>query len=208
MKSILLSRKIKLWVVDNLASLAAGIDENVKKDWDEWDVVAVLNYGDEPLTRRIELSRIGLEPDAEHVVWEFWNEQYLGVKSGTFDAIVPPRSARLYRLARRTPHPWLLSTDMHTLQGQVEIEACHWEPETMTLSGKAVRPKGERGNVFLTVPPGLALQNPAEHWIAKDAHDGSLIVRRELRFDDGTAEWETRFARIEDLTEKLEREQG
>ena len=34
MKSILLSRKIKLWVVDNLASLAAGIDENVKKDWD------------------------------------------------------------------------------------------------------------------------------------------------------------------------------
>ena len=34
MKRILLAKGIKLWVVDNLASLTAGIDENSKKDWD------------------------------------------------------------------------------------------------------------------------------------------------------------------------------
>ena len=34
MKRILLTRGVKLWVVDNIASLASGIDENVKKDWD------------------------------------------------------------------------------------------------------------------------------------------------------------------------------
>ena len=34
MKSILITRKIKLWVIDNLASLAAGLDENKKQDWD------------------------------------------------------------------------------------------------------------------------------------------------------------------------------
>ena len=34
MKRILLTRKIKLWVVDNLASLAGGLDENSKRDWD------------------------------------------------------------------------------------------------------------------------------------------------------------------------------
>lgn len=34
MKQILITRKIKLWVVDNLASLASGLDENAKKDWD------------------------------------------------------------------------------------------------------------------------------------------------------------------------------
>jgi putative DNA primase/helicase len=33
-KRILLTRKVKLWVIDNIASLAAGIDENSKKDWD------------------------------------------------------------------------------------------------------------------------------------------------------------------------------
>ncbi len=34
MKSILLARHIKLWIVDNLASLAGGLDENLKKEWD------------------------------------------------------------------------------------------------------------------------------------------------------------------------------
>jgi len=34
MKSILITRKVKLWFIDNLASLAAGIDENKKQDWD------------------------------------------------------------------------------------------------------------------------------------------------------------------------------
>jgi hypothetical protein len=34
MKRILTTRGVKLWVIDNLASLAGGIDENIKKDWD------------------------------------------------------------------------------------------------------------------------------------------------------------------------------
>ena len=34
MKRILTTRKIKLWVIDNLASLAGGLDENSKRDWD------------------------------------------------------------------------------------------------------------------------------------------------------------------------------
>lgn len=34
MKRFLTIRSIKLWVIDNLASIAGGIDENIKKDWD------------------------------------------------------------------------------------------------------------------------------------------------------------------------------
>lgn len=34
MKELLLNKNIKLWCVDNIASLAPGIDENSKKDWD------------------------------------------------------------------------------------------------------------------------------------------------------------------------------
>ncbi len=34
MKQILITRKIKLWVADNLASLASGLNENKKQDWD------------------------------------------------------------------------------------------------------------------------------------------------------------------------------
>jgi hypothetical protein len=34
MKSILVAKKVKLWAIDNLASLASGIDENSKREWD------------------------------------------------------------------------------------------------------------------------------------------------------------------------------
>jgi putative DNA primase/helicase len=34
MKEILIALKIKLWVIDNLASLTSGLDENKKQDWD------------------------------------------------------------------------------------------------------------------------------------------------------------------------------
>jgi putative DNA primase/helicase len=34
MRQILLTKRVKLWVVDNLASLASGLDENKKQDWD------------------------------------------------------------------------------------------------------------------------------------------------------------------------------
>jgi hypothetical protein len=34
MKAILIARHIKLWIIDNLASLTAGLDENKKQDWD------------------------------------------------------------------------------------------------------------------------------------------------------------------------------
>lgn len=34
MKRVLLTRKIKLWVIDNIGSVAGGIDENIKRDWD------------------------------------------------------------------------------------------------------------------------------------------------------------------------------
>jgi hypothetical protein len=33
MKNILIAKEIKLWVVDNIASLAGGVDENATKDW-------------------------------------------------------------------------------------------------------------------------------------------------------------------------------
>jgi putative DNA primase/helicase len=34
MKGILLSKGVKLWVIDNIASLSSGIDENTKQEWD------------------------------------------------------------------------------------------------------------------------------------------------------------------------------
>ena len=176
----------------------------VTREWDEWDLVAVLNLGDETLVQGIDLARIGLDPGADHVLWEFWNEQYLGTVAGSFEAVVPVRSARLYRLSVSRPHPWLLSTDMHTRQGQVEIDDCQWDSRTATLRVKAVRPGGERGSIFLRAPKGLCVRDPRELWIGKDAQDESLIVRKPLKFDGRPVEVWVQFAPIDSVLSQIQ----
>jgi hypothetical protein len=76
---------------------------------------------------------------------------------------------------------------MHVRQGQAEIEDCRWDPAARTLTLRARRPAGLTGNVYITVPKGLALANPAGLFIARDANDQTLIVRAPFDFTTGDA---------------------
>jgi hypothetical protein len=169
---------------------------HVQTAWGEWEVVSVLNYDDDPVDLTIPLHRLGMAESA--LLWEFWNEQYLCVVSGELRAVVPPRSARVYRLSRNLKHPWILGTDMHLMQGQVELGNVRWDGETLTLSGEATRPAGNTGTVFVTAPRGLAVVNPRGYHIAKDAHDNSLVISRQFDFDGEPQTFEIVFKIVDE----------
>jgi hypothetical protein len=156
----------------------------VARDWDAWDLVAIFNYDKEPLRRSIDFARLGLPAGSTCVVWDYWDARYLGAHAGRFEAFVPPQSVKLYRIARRREHPWVLSTDMHVRQGQAEIESCRWDAAARTLAIRARRAPGIRGDVFVLAPKGMALAEPAGLWLARDANDGSLVVRVGFEFPD------------------------
>jgi hypothetical protein len=168
----------------------------IEGGWDTWHVVAVLNYGDQTLTEDIPLERLGMSRDDEYLLWEFWDQRYHGKVSGELQAVVPPGSARIYRLTARREHPWVLSTDMHVLQGNFELAEVTWDPQTMTLSGTANRPNGEAGSLFVSVPEGLYVVNPQGLWIGKDDNDKTLVIRRAFTFGDEPEGWEIQFAPI------------
>ncbi|MBN2311868.1 MAG: hypothetical protein JXR94_23010 [Candidatus Hydrogenedentes bacterium] len=161
--------------------------------WGRFDVVAVYNMDEEPLTQTIEMGALGLSPEADILAWEFWNEEYIGRVSTRFTAYVAPRSVRVFRLVEDTGAPALIGTDMHVTMGEMEIQQCRWDSATLTLAGRALRPAGERGSVFIWAPPGLAVVNASGHGLAKDVRDDALIIRVALDFADGLAEWELRF---------------
>ncbi len=177
---------------------------HVQADWGEWDIVTVLNYDDEALALPVSLASLGIAGprppaadtprlSAQYRLFEFWNEQYLGVVEEEFTAVVPPRSVRVYRLSRKTRHPWVLGTDMHVMQGQVELSDVRWDRETLTLSGTATRPPGSSGTVFVSVPRGLAMTNPRGFHIARDAHDQTLVVSRQFTFGDKPVDFSLSF---------------
>jgi hypothetical protein len=77
----------------------------------------------------------------------------------------------------------------------MEILSCQWDPAARTLSGRAKRPPGEKGSVFVHAPDNVRVANPRGHWIAKDGRDQSLIIRCVLNFGaDGEAGWQVGFA--------------
>jgi hypothetical protein len=169
----------------------------VVRPWGRFDVVAVYNLGDEPLHMPVALSKLGLDTggDAAYLVWEFWNDEYVGRTREALRARVPPGTVKVYRLVRDEGRPVLLGTDMHLLMGEMEVTRCDWDPEALTLRGTAIRPAGESGNLFVYVPAHLRVADPAGLWVAKDAREGALIVRVALRFVDGPAEWCIYFVR-------------
>jgi len=162
---------------DAVEGFAQHFRLRVERPWDRWDLVALFNYGDQPLTRRLEL-----DPARPQVAWDFWNERYLGVRSASLTASVAPRSVVLLRLAAAREHPWILSTDMHLRQGQAEIEDCVWDAQKLTLTFTAARPQRSRGNVYIRAPKGFALRDIAGLWVAKDGNDQSLVIRCALDF--------------------------
>jgi len=166
----------------------------IRKRWGRFDVVAVYNLSTDLLRERVDLRDLNLDPAARYLLWEFWNGEYLGRAVGEFEAVVAPRSVRVYRLTPDRGIPTLLGTDMHILMGDVEIEDCEWDATTLTLSGRALRPAGEEGNVYIHAPETLRVLNPQGLWIAKDARDKTLIIRVALEFPEGSADWCVRFA--------------
>jgi len=168
----------------------------VSRDWETWDLIACLNYGATTLHREVDLGHLGLDATAAYVAWDYWDQRYLGTQRRVLSFDVPPFSVRLLRIARQQDHPWLLSTDMHVRQGQAEIQDCRWNAETGTLTIRAQRPKGYKGNLFLYAPKGWALAEPAGLWIAKDGNDESLIVRKALEFSDQPSEIRVAFKRL------------
>ncbi|MFP3904906.1 MAG: hypothetical protein ACLFWB_11745 [Armatimonadota bacterium] len=170
---------------------------HVDAGWDEWELLAVINYDDETIAPTVAAGDIGLAEDAPYRVWDFWNERFLGVHTGRITVEVPPHSVRLLRISDAEDTPAVISTDMHITQGGVELNDVVWDPETMTLSGTAMRPGGETGNVFVNAPAGLAVTNPQGLWIAKDGPTDSLIIRIQLQFDGDPQEWAVSFEQYE-----------
>lgn len=147
----------------------------VRKPWDEWDVVAVFNFGKDVLHKRLNFR-------GERVVWDVWGERFWGAHDGGFDVAVMPESVRLLRLTPVRSHPWVAGTDMHVRQGEAELDTVQWDTGAGELRITARRPAGSRGNVFVRAPAGWAVKDPKDLWLARDGADNSLTIRIAFEF--------------------------
>jgi alpha-galactosidase len=102
----------------------------------DYNVVALFNWEDE--TRRISFTteELGIDPDGEYAVFEFWTQKSYETIKGNFGMDVPPHSVRLLTLHKIKTIPQWLGSDRHIAQNALEIIEYEWKADSRTLGGK------------------------------------------------------------------------
>ncbi|GAB4291110.1 MAG: hypothetical protein Kow0090_04470 [Myxococcota bacterium] len=109
----------------------------------EWEWVGLCNWGinrdlsTEPYTQLGEERRIyRLDCKDECLVYEFWGEEFLGKKKGSFEVEVEPRNCKVLALRSATGVPQFLGTNRHITIGATDISELEWDSGSKTLTGK------------------------------------------------------------------------
>jgi len=165
----------------------------------QWDAVGVFNFEDEAQERIVELSSLGLPPDAEVTAFEFWEEKFLGTHKERVTVSLAPRTARILLIHRLPTRPAVIATNMHVLGGYHEIQRLAWDEQRRTLSGCCHRMPGVSGRVYFYVPDGYRPQaEPARPPASACRHVGGPLWSTDLVFDSAEAEFSIAFDRSGD----------
>jgi hypothetical protein len=111
----------------------------------DWHQIALYNTGQEDALvftaisgQRVD-NAISLDPAGQYHAYEFWSDTYLGKLSGTarIERKLKPNCCAMVSLRKVQPHPQVISTNRHILQGWVDLADVSWDDGMKTLSGIA-----------------------------------------------------------------------
>jgi hypothetical protein len=125
-------------------------------------------------------NAIGLDPQAQYHAYAFWSDTYLGRLSGAdrLERTLEPGHCEMISLRKIQPHPQVVSTNRHLLQGWIDLHQVQWDHERNRLSGIARMIGGEPFRIAVASNDATVIEASAEDAeITLDiASDGALCV--------------------------------
>ncbi len=161
----------------------------------KWHILGVFNW-DEKAEAAIPVSfaQLGLEPDAEYTVFDFWPGKYCGLAANKLDLVVPPASVRLLSLRRFERQPMFLATDSHFSQGATDLESQEWNESAATLSGCLRGVENTDYKVWLLAPKGfVSKETTVSVEGAKTVADGDTLRIEFHCAASGPVQWQAKF---------------
>jgi len=99
---------------------------HVRREWGDSTVALLWNPGEKEQTIKLDFAEAGMDPQRRYAVWSFWDNRYLGVAQGAWDAnqLGPSASKHLvFTGLDRTPKkPVLIGSNLHIYCGAAEIK--------------------------------------------------------------------------------------
>jgi len=168
----------------------------ISRAFGDWDVVAVFNWTDAEAELGFGLADIGLAVEAEYLVYEYWQQCFLGTCREQVRVQVPPRSCQLFAVHRAAGRPQFISTDRHVTQGGVSLLDMGWDAEACVLAGASMLVAGESSTLVFHIPEGYVLKSAtARNAEVRDVcADGHGVLRLVLaRSESGAGQWTLQF---------------
>jgi len=142
----------------------------IDRPFDHWSVLARFQWaqklpnGELKMVglppQEVKFADIGLNPNTDYLVFEFWSQKYIGKFRGAFIAPAMDANTALHVFAIRQarPHPWVLSTTRHLTQGGVSLLDEKWDETRGVLSGRSAVVQEDPYVLTIYVPPGYHLK--------------------------------------------------
>ncbi|OLA57032.1 MAG: hypothetical protein BHW37_05035 [Firmicutes bacterium CAG:272_52_7] len=119
---------------------------------DEYQIADIFNMRERPVTYRLDFSGLDLEPEAEYLVYDFWNRRFLGKLRHGVTVSLPACGSAVLSVRRVTGIPQLVATSRHITQGAFDVLYCGWDPDTRTFSGRSRTVPGDEYTVTVYDP--------------------------------------------------------
>ena len=144
---------------------------------------------------------LGLDPENEYHIFEFWNQEYYGKVTGNdiISAHLDPCEVCVYSIRQKAEHPQIISTNRHIMQGLVELENVNWEPVSGILGGTAILTGGDEMRITIAANgyvPGKIKVNGFKYGLSKHPLHNDLYELNLLSNNDRKVEFELRFMKI------------
>ncbi len=124
---------------------------------DDYNVVALFNWGDEPEIIPFTMEELGVDSEPRYVVYEFWTQKSYGTIKNNFALEVPAHDVRLLAIHKEKTVPQWISSDRHVAQNAIELKEYEWVASSQALEGKIELIGSFPLTMQLHIPPGYHL---------------------------------------------------
>lgn len=133
---------------------------HITRPYESWHVAGLFNW-DNTQDKNIVVSakHAGLDPAKDYLVYDYWNDQFLGRFSGERSFTVPKQSCMVIAIREDVRRPQILSTNRHITQGWEDLGNVGWNAGSHRLAGVSDVVGGDDYVIALHVPTGFQIES-------------------------------------------------
>ncbi len=177
------------------------IDLKINAPSGYYDVAGFINWRNKDVIRKISLTdKLGLKKGVKYLIFDFWNQEILGVFSDTVELKIAGHDTRVLNIRELKERPQLAGISRH-ISGAYSVLDQSWDHKSMTLKGSSETLTGENYSLFIFVPDGINVIGAEAS--ASDGQKLDLIselrgnsLKISLKGQAGIISWVVKFSQI------------